>query len=106
MSNIFSKYEKELAGIKVIDSSNAYVYNPKTKRRDLPNPKFDFVGKIDSSMPNFVLKMNKSKCKTGYIEDVSCLPKRLKSDIIRYIINSCFKILQIVLFFFEQLRIV
>lgn len=84
MSNIFSKYEKELAGIKVIDSSEAYVYNPKTKRRDLPNPQYGFVGKVDSSMPNFVLKMNKPKCKTGYIEDVSCLPKRLKCDIVNH----------------------
>lgn len=31
MSNIFSKYQKELASVKVIDSAQAYVYNPKTK---------------------------------------------------------------------------
>ena len=35
MSNIFSKYEKQLSGVKVIDSSKAYVYNPKTNKNDL-----------------------------------------------------------------------
>lgn len=84
MSNIFSKYEKELAGVKVIDSSQAYIYNPKTKKKDLLNPTFDFVGKIDMNMPNFILKANKPNCKTGYIEEVSCLPKRLKIDIVNH----------------------
>ena len=82
MSNIFSKYEKALSGVKVIDSDKAYVYNPKTKKKNLPNPKYEFVGKIDLAMPNFILKMNKPQCKAGYVEEVSCLPKRLKTDIV------------------------
>jgi len=84
MSNIFSKYQKELAGVKVIDSSKAFVYNPKTKKKDKLNPRYDFVGKIDTNMPNFILKANKSNCKTGYIEEVSSLPKRLKVDIVNH----------------------
>lgn len=28
MSNIFSKYQKELAGVKLIDSTEAFVFNP------------------------------------------------------------------------------
>lgn len=88
MSNIFSKYQKELAGVKVIDSSRAYIYNPKTKKNDLLNPNLDFVGKIDMSMPNFILKANKPNCKTGYVEEVSCLPKRLKIDIVNHFYNK------------------
>lgn len=84
MSNIFNKYQKELAGVEVIDSSNAYVFNSKTGKKDLPNPKYDFVGKIDINMPNFVLKMNKQNCKTDFVEDVSSLPKRLKKEIVNH----------------------
>lgn len=82
MSNIFSMYEKALSGVKVIDSQEAFVYNPKTKKYNLPNPKYDFVGKVDMAMPNFILKMNKPKCKTAYVEDVASLPKRLKRDLV------------------------
>lgn len=88
MSNIFSKYEKALSGVKVIKSQEAFVYNPKTRKKDLPNPKYEFVGKIDTSMPNFILKMNKVDCKTAYIEDVSCLPKRLKRDLVDHFYNK------------------
>ncbi len=88
MSNIFSKYEKALSGVKIINSKEAFVYNPKTRKKDLPNPKYEFVGKIDTSMPNFILKMNKVNCKTAYVEDVSCLPKRLKSDIVDHFYNK------------------
>lgn len=83
MSNIFSRYEKALSGVKVIDSSDAYIYNKKAKK-DIPNPKYDFVGKIDVSMPNFILKMNKASCKTAFVEEVSCLPKRVKSDLVNH----------------------
>lgn len=82
MSNIFSIYEKALSGVKVVKSQDAFVYNPKTGKIDLPNPKYDFVGKIDMEMPNFILKMNKPNCKTAYVEDVSSLPKRLKQDLV------------------------
>ena len=88
MSNIFSKYEKELAGVKVIDSSQAYIYNTRTKKKDKLNPNFHFVGKIDMSMPNFILKANKPNRKTGYIEEVSILPKRLKVDIVNHFYNK------------------
>ena len=88
MSNIFSKYQKELAGVKVIDSSRAYVYNPKTKKKDLLNPNFEFIGKIDTNMPNFILKANRPNCKTAYIEDANVLPKRVKVDLVNHFYNK------------------
>lgn len=84
MSNIFSKYQKELAGVKVINSVQAYVYNPKTKKKDLLNPNYEFVGKIDINYPHVILKMNKTNCKTSYIEDANVLPKRVKQDLIKH----------------------
>jgi hypothetical protein len=88
MSNIFSKYEKELAGVQVIDSRSAYVYNKKTKKNDQLNPNYDFVGKVDTDMPNFILKMNKKGCKTSFIEDTSVLPKRVKCDLVNHFYNK------------------
>lgn len=84
MSNIFSSYEKALSGVKVIGASSAYVYNPKTGKKDLPNPNLKFVGKVDIEMPNVILKMNKYGCKTDYVEDVNVLPKRVKKDIVNH----------------------
>lgn len=88
MSNIFTKYNKELAGVKIIDSKHAYVYNRKTKKYDLLNPSFNFVGKIDTAFPSFILKMNKVNSKTGYVDDVSALPKRLKGELVDHFFDK------------------
>ena len=88
MSNIFSKYQKELAGVKVIDSYKAYILDPKTGKKDLPNPNYEFVGKIDVLMPNIILKMNKPNCKTAYIEDANILPKRVKKELVAHFFDK------------------
>lgn len=88
MSNIFSKYQKELAGVRVINSRQAYVYNPKTKKFDMLNPNYDFVGKIDTDMPNVILKANRPNCKTAYIEDSNVLSKRVKQDLVNHFYNK------------------
>lgn len=88
MSNIFSKYQKELSGVRVIDSRTAFVYNPKTKKKDIPNPRYEFVGKIDIVYPHVILKMNKTGCKTGYVEDSHILPKRVKQDLVNHFFDK------------------
>ena len=88
MSNIFSKYEKSMSGVKVIDSNKAYVYNPKSKKKDMLNPDYNFVGKIDVVMPNFIIKMNNKNCKTSYIDDVDALPKRVKSELVNHFYDN------------------
>ncbi|MBQ8872865.1 MAG: hypothetical protein IJ032_02835 [Clostridia bacterium] len=88
MSNIFSKYEKAFSGVKVINSTEAYVFNPRSGKKDLPNPKYEFVGKIDIAYPNVILKMNKHNCKTEYIEDAHVLPKRVKKDLVNHFYNK------------------
>ncbi len=88
MSNIFSKYQKELAGVQVITSKKAFVYNPKTKKRNLPNPNFEFVGKIDINYPHVILKMNNTNCKTAYVEDSNILPKRVKKDLVNHFFDK------------------
>ena len=56
MSSTFYKNLKELSVVKIIDSSKVYVYNSKTKKCDLPNPKYNFLGKIDTRLPNYIIK--------------------------------------------------
>lgn len=82
MSNIFSKYQKELAGVRVASSNEVWLH---TKNgRPYLNPKYDVIGKVTCEFPNFILKANKKGCKTGYIEDTSALTKITKSELVDY----------------------
>jgi hypothetical protein len=81
MSSIFSKNEKEFAGIRVVDSQDVWVINGKRK---FFNPNVDVVGKVEISIPNFVLKANRENHPTAFIEDVSALPRRAKQDIVNH----------------------
>ena len=82
MSNVFSKYRKELAGVKVVSSKEAWLYTKKGK--PYLNPEYNIIGKVDSAFPNFVLKANKKGFKTGYIEDTSALTKTTKERLVEH----------------------
>ena len=84
MSNKYSPTQKELAGVKVVPASDVWVYNPKTGRPDKLNPNMDIVGKVDTAMPGMVLKANLRDKKTGFVEDVSALPKRTKGELVNH----------------------
>jgi len=88
MSNAYSKNKKELAGVKVVSSSEVWLYNKKTGEKDKLNPDLDFVGKVDMSMPSVILKANRRDKKTAYVEDVCALPKRTKNEIINHFFDS------------------
>ncbi len=88
MSNVYSKYRKELAGVKVVTSHEAYVFNNRTKRRNLPNPNFDIVGKVDMTMPNMILKANREDHRTDFIDDVSSLTKITKKSLVSHFYNE------------------
>lgn len=48
-------------------------------RKDL-----DLFGKVEMTMPNFILKANNENRKTGYVEDVSSLTKTAKKDLVNH----------------------
>ena len=79
MSSTYSKNKKELAGAKVISSKDVFI---KRNGRYVVRPDVDIIGKVDTSMSNFVLKVNKRGGKTDYVEDDSALQKRTKSELV------------------------
>lgn len=82
MSNIFSKYRKELAGVKVLSADKVWKHTSTGK--PYLDPKYNVIGKVDSAFPNFVLKANKLGFKTGYIEDTSALTKTTKERLVEH----------------------
>lgn len=86
MSNIFSKYKKELAGVQVVSSKSVWLRSSSGKY--YLNPKYDIVGKVDYRFPNIVLKANKKGNKTAYVEDTSALTKVTKTSIVDYFFDK------------------
>ena len=82
MSNIFSKYQKELSGVKVVSKNKIFIKNK--NGTTVKNKKYDVIGKVCIDMPNIILKANKKGNKTAFIEDTSSLTKKTKSDIIDF----------------------
>jgi hypothetical protein len=83
MSNVFTKNKKELAGVKVVSASEAWLKNENNSGSEYYlNPDFDFVGKVDLDISNFVLRANRDGKPTGFVEDVSNLPKRTKQELV------------------------
>lgn len=79
MSSTYSKNKKELAGAKVISSKEVFT---KRNGRYVVRPDIDIIGKVDTSMSNFILKVNKRGGKPNFVDDVSELPKRTKSELV------------------------
>lgn len=81
MSSTYSKNKKELAGVKVISSKEAF---EKRNKKYVLSAEKSFIGKVEMAMPNIVLKTNKKLGKTGFVEDVSSLPKRTKEELVNH----------------------
>lgn len=82
MSNIFSKYKKELAGVKVVSGNKVWLHSK--NGNPYLNSNYEVIGKIDYRFPNLILKANKKGYKTGFIEDFNCLTKNTKSQLVDY----------------------
>lgn len=85
MSSTFSKNKKELAGVKVVSSKD--VWEKKNNKYRIKQD-VNVVGKVELPLSNFVLKANNENRKTGYIEDVSSLPKRTKNEIVNHFYDN------------------
>ncbi len=57
MSNIFSKYQKELSGVKVVSKDKIFIKNK--NGTTVKNKNYDVIGKVCVNMPNVILKANK-----------------------------------------------
>lgn len=74
-------YSLNNKGVRLVDSKDAWVVG-KNKKRKL-NPKFVFVGKIDTSMSNLIISASDNS-KPKYKGDVYELNKTAKSQIISH----------------------
>lgn len=85
MSSTYSKNKKELSGVKVVSASDVWekVGNKFRYRKDVA-----VVGKVEVTMPNFILKANNPDRKTGFIDDVSALPTRAKNELVNHFYDS------------------
>ncbi len=88
MSSTFSKNKKELAGVKVVSSKDVW---EKKNNKFRIKQNVNVVGKVELPLSNFVLKANNENRKTGYIEDVSSLPKRTKNEIVNHFYDNAGK---------------
>ena len=88
MSSVYIKQNKELSGVKVISTSKAFIYDKKTGKKDKLSPDYEFVGKVDMSIPNLIIKANKKDKKTAFIDDVNELPKRAKEELVNYFFDK------------------
>lgn len=87
MSSTYSKNKKELSGVKVVSAAEVWRKNYKNGKFSLRKD-IDILGKVELPLSNFVLKANNEDQKTGYIEDVSSLPKRTKDEIVNHFYNN------------------
>lgn len=86
MSSTYSKNRKELAGLQLMNFEDVTVKNKTGKprlRRDL-----DIVGKIDRTIPNFILSPNELPRKTHFVDDTAALPKETKKKVVNHFMNE------------------
>lgn len=83
MSNV--NYDLYSKGVRLITSEEAWV---KTKNgKIILNPAYKFVGKVDTKMPNFIIKAT-DKGKPTYKGDINNLSKVAKAQIISHFYND------------------
>ena len=74
-------------GINLIDSSQAWVKTTKGKNRYKLNPKYRFVGRIDSRLPNIIITASDNVQPT-FKGDVNNLNKGAKNSLVKHFFNS------------------
>ena len=83
MSNV--NYTLNRRGVRLVSADEAWVWGKNGKRK--LNPKFNFVGKINVSMPNMIVSATDNK-KPSYKGDVSDLNRTAKKQIVDHFYNE------------------
>lgn len=88
MSNNYDIKNKSLSGVHLMSAEEVFVFNKKTNRKDKIRSDITLVGKIDTQIPNVILKANKKNSSTKFIDDVSSLPRRCKEDVVDFFFDE------------------
>ncbi len=83
MSNV--NYSLKNKGVRLVSSSDAWIKGKNGKLK--LNPKFNFVGKIDISMPNMITTAS-DKYKPKYKGDVNDLNRTAKGQIVDHFFDN------------------
>lgn len=78
-------YSLNRKGVRLISSDKAWVIGKNGKPR--LNPKYRFVGKVDTHMPNVILSPTDNR-KPGYRGDVSELPRPAKQQLVDHFFDE------------------
>lgn len=78
-------YSLNRKGVRLIDARNAWLIGKNGKKR--LNPKYRFVGKIDTHMPNVILSSSDRR-KPSYRGDVSELPRPAKQQLVDHFFDE------------------
>lgn len=79
MSNV--NYDLKQKGVRLISAENAWVKSKNGKMK--LNPKYKFVGKIDTKMPNVIITA-KDNCQPTYKGDFSSLNSVAKKQTVKH----------------------
>lgn len=85
MSSTYSKNDKTYAGAQLLTSKDVWVVK---NGKALLRKDIEIIGKVDISLPNFVVKANNPNRKTGYVDDISAFPDRVKNDLVNHFFDS------------------
>lgn len=88
MSRNFTKNNKSLAGVKVVPAKDVWVFNKISKKKDKLSKDYELIGKVDTSMPNMILKANRKDKKTAYIDDVNSLSAVCKKQLVNHFFDD------------------
>ena len=78
-------YNLNRKGVRLISSNNAWIIGKNGKPR--LNPKYHFVGKIDTDMPNVILSPSNNQ-KPNYRGDVAELPRPAKQQLVNHFFDE------------------
>ncbi len=78
-------YSLKNKGVRLIDAQESWIIGKNGKRR--LNPKYTFVGKIDTRMPNMIVTASDKK-KPVYKGDVNELNRTAKKQIVSHFYND------------------
>lgn len=74
-------------GIKLIDSNQAWVPTKKGKNRFRLNPQYDFIGRVESSMPNIIITAS-DKIQPSFKGDVHNLNREAKNQLVKHFFDK------------------
>ena len=96
MSRKFQEKDKDLSKLKVVTSDKVWDLKKKRKGKPTLSKKYSIYGKVEVGTSAFVTTTNSIGENNKFIENTSCLPKKIKNDIVDLFKNKKKKVVYLV----------